>query len=242
MKILGMRKRLNLNWKGKTVSELETANYREPYPQGALGGELGVTTFDIAKAMSMTHGNLMQRVNRFQKSEDIKNCAIFKAFYLQTHIEQAKKKVGYYSVNTNYAKYIVATTRNNAGIDYFSYLLACEKFTEEELPKLLEENQSLKDIISRQKHVKKIKSKGKTYIEQTSLVLKKGLFGFIGEKVTEKVLLSEARQDAKRSHILKHIQRVKKGLDKRIDQILSDSHIIPIEKNKLLTEEKNNDE
>lgn len=121
------------------MTAIVTTAFHEPVPQAALGGELGLTSFDIAESLGIRDDRgyvhqtaVRQRIDR--------NLEFLRANHFSVGTEKRAGTGGRaqenYVLSVEAAKYIVATWKSDVGVGYFRYLLACEQKVERGVPQL----------------------------------------------------------------------------------------------------------
>jgi hypothetical protein len=136
------------------MTKIVPSDFILPTPQEALGGELGLTSFDIARSLGLTNadGHIQQQS---VKDKIRRNLEFFEKnnFHVSTWIAPRIGGGGgrgqeNYVVSVATAKYIVAGWKSDRGASYFHRLLACERAAEEVIPQMLAENERLKSLVN----------------------------------------------------------------------------------------------
>lgn len=206
--------------------DLTTTNYIEPYPKKALGGELGLTSIDIARALGVRHDYVYDKIRRnqsFYNSGGLWRIAYF------THILENNRKSKAFQVSTIVAKYVVATWKNDMGRSYFDYLEKCENFVQKEVPKL----QALIETLTN-KFVKPRKING--YIIVPKIVKNTDIFGEEHYDLLDvRILMSQATKEDLEQYKFIQRQRTMNGLHKKQTESLNNGTIKPMPSKNLLT-------
>lgn len=204
--------------------ELTTTSYIEPYPQDALGGELGLKAEDIAKALGIGPELIRQKIRR---ELHLMNIGSFDTFQLKS-INSMGRSYTNWVLNVSASKYMVAGWKNALGIGYFQYLLECEEMVQKELPKLRAMYKALADRF--------LKPKNRAEFITISRVQQGvDIFGLpFSEVITEKKMRSEATAAEWESWKFGHRAKIQEGIAKAQNKALKQGKIIPIA-NYLLT-------
>ena len=218
-----------------------------PYPQPELGGKLGLTTHDLAKVL----GKKAFHINR-----DMRSAKVGKLIYdrglelIQIRIcsKYATKSFSNWVLSVPAVKAYLAMSRTPLGMDYLIWLLFCERITDEEYPKVLEENKTLKaeneELRADSEKTKKLISaleekldardsepEKKPKAPQKFITIKRkayiqhGIFGgthieYIEEKVPIDTINKKQLRLYQAIHQMKRGDGLKKSADKKISDIL----------------------
>jgi len=119
------------------------ANYKMPYPQELLGQKYGLTSRDISLALDIEHKNILQKIAR----PEFKAMCEYNGWNLAAAAAKTNERGRpgiIFAMETNIAKALVATTSKKEGWGYLKFLLDCEKIATELTPKLIAQNEALK--------------------------------------------------------------------------------------------------
>lgn len=106
-----------------------------PYPQEALDGELGLTSGEVARAIGVSHKNILRDM-RERRYVTFLEGAGFRLAQFSPNRKGPGRKGICFALSTEAAKALVASSRTELGAAYLRYLLACERRVEEGMPRL----------------------------------------------------------------------------------------------------------
>lgn len=119
------------------MSDLEKRDFVKPYPQEHLGGELGLNSEDLAKALGVRHDVILEKLRRTRKDQWESVGWGFTVYTVKppkgSHGGRPKQ---IYSLNLKCAKAFVAKWENLNGYGYLNYLFDCERQAEQLLPRM----------------------------------------------------------------------------------------------------------
>lgn len=121
----------------------QTTQHIKPYLQPQLGNIDGLTSHDIAKALSVQPKRIIEKIERPTFKE---MCATngWELVAAASYSGKRGRPGKVYTLGTRAAKAIVATFDSVAGYKYLDFLFECEKVATQALPKILEELNNLK--------------------------------------------------------------------------------------------------
>lgn len=119
------------------MNQLAVSNFVKPYPQDALGGELGLTSLDVAAALGARHEHVKHRMQSLKSSD--------KAFTeVAVKVPGRGRPLDLLIMPVTEAKMVVAKYDNEIGNCYLRFLIECEKIATELTPKLIAELKEMK--------------------------------------------------------------------------------------------------
>jgi hypothetical protein len=192
------------------MGELIQRDFVQPYPQQALGGELGLTSEDVARSLGVDHKHVLEKLRRARKDkwEELGwTFAVYTADVENTGIVQSQRRRQVFALNTTLAKVIVARWNNEIGDGYLSYLFDCEAQTERLIPRL----KAALEAFMAPKHRRTPKG---IRVTVQRPVIRFGLFGPICEIETETKLVSQLSPDELELYKNIHAARTMEGLTK----------------------------
>lgn len=118
------------------MNEIVPSGFVKPYPQEALGGELGLSSREIALSIGAEHDNVTRAIRAY--------ISLDSQFPHSEGKERARggrqgRQSTVFVLPAQEAKLIVAQYKSKVGIGYVRFLLECEKVATELTPKLIEE-------------------------------------------------------------------------------------------------------
>lgn len=135
------------------------SRYARPSPREELGGELGLTSEQIAESLEAEHHHVRQAILDLDE-EDVE----FHREAEKLQVSKIGRPKQVLVVSADDAKMIVARYRNKHGRGYLRFLIKCEKVALESVPQLLKEisrlNAENHDLRSRlpQKNMKQLQA------------------------------------------------------------------------------------
>lgn len=199
-------------------------SFIEPYPQPLLGGELGLTSEDIAGSIGVTHRAFVRDMRDRKYISFLENAG-FRFVQFCSNRSGPGRKGKIWVFDTNAAKAVVAASRTEYGAGYLRHLIDCERFVLEGMPKLkaLFEQQA-KELIEAQakiagfeKRRRKVRGKPKTARVHAGYRTVASLFEPEGyrEPVFREVPLDQLTDEEARVMEIIHLNRIAEGLNKK---------------------------
>jgi hypothetical protein len=200
------------------MTELAKSEFKAPYPQAAMGGELGLTSQELAHGIGTTHSEMlrkMRRIRRFLSAQGVR--------MVESMSNATQGPNTLFVVDLTGAKYFAATWKNDLGFGYFKYLLTCERAAEEVVPKLRGRIQSLEALIAKLTAPKQSRIPGRgvvSVIVRTLHVV--DMFGEIHDEIRrEKKVYSELSPAEQRAYKIQHRSAVMKAIAALQDEDLN---------------------
>lgn len=182
------------------MSKLISSPYIQPYPLQEFGGELGLTSMDIAKSLGVDHHKVKEKIKR--NFDFYNDCSFF-----ITHMVD-----NYYTVNVATAKYLIASWKSHIGKGYFQYLLSCEQTVEKEIPALKERLSAAMEYIGRKFKKKKVDR----FVYVKRIIEKRDMFGILYvDEMTEKIPFHTLTDQERAAWEIRHNNNVAEGLTKK---------------------------
>jgi hypothetical protein len=157
----------------RTNDNASGGTFIEPYPQPALGGELGLNDSDLAKSVG-TPSYKLRQVLRSSGNKFLAYCAEANFLVIPCGIGEIPSS---YVFDVNAAKAFIARYDSPTGFSYLAFLLQCERAVLETMPKLIEENRQLRELAAKHIRPRQVTSKGVKMISKPSVHKEKDIFG-----------------------------------------------------------------
>jgi cell division protein FtsB len=202
----------------------------QPYPQEALGGELGLTSEDIARSLGVAVSAVNEKCRRIDHGQ-----WSTEGFQLIVDTIKSTKvgrpgKMWVFSVHA--AKLFLSRWDNEIGRGYFRYLLQCEDIVENKLPAKMKELQAKFDALQTENKslrtkldaalVKRRRVRGNIFTYTYGIVCQEDIFGgvLIERRLIDRKAIGEMSGEDHDKFAAQHSVKVLAGLTKRINEIL----------------------
>jgi phage anti-repressor protein len=212
------------------MTDIVKAKFIQPYAQEALGGELGLTSKDMAFALDLPHYELIKDLRGRHYFETLKQAGFeFREISLNSKGRGRKGKAYVFTIDA--AKAVVAVSRTSFGIHYLRYLLDCERAIEQGLPKL---EAKVKELVTELRETReklsslerpKVRKGQKTWRVvvgyRTERLL--GLDGIVEEKfpVIREIPIDNMTDDERRIWEAQHLSKISSGMSKKSAALLN---------------------
>lgn len=198
------------------MGELIQRDFVQPYPQQALGGELGLTSHDISRSLDIPHDRVLRKLSK-AKCKDLWeehgwHFTVVKAPPISEKSETTKVSYRpptpyFYVLNVKASKAFIAKYENAVGVGYLNYLFDCEAQAERLIPRL----KAALEAFMAPKHRRTPKG---IRVTVQRPVIRFGLFGPICEIESETKLVSQLSPDELELYKNIHAARTMEGLTK----------------------------
>lgn len=196
---------------------MELTQYVTPHPQAALGGELGLTSQEIAKGLGVPVKRVHKKLGygTFVRGS---NLAGFKAVPIGTGNDFKG-----WVLDLNAARAFVARWDSETGWGYLKHLLDCEAIVQRDVPKLFAEIGRLKDLIEKLTAPKQRQLPGRGIVQVITRVLRVvDMFGEVEDEIVrEKKYYDELSPAEKEAYKAQHRAAVMRGLAMEQDRVLN---------------------
>lgn len=197
------------------------SDFVEPYILPQLGNELGLTSFDISKALNAKHHHVLDSIN--QISSVITD---FNRHTVKIKTGKIGRPIDAVCLTSKQAKIVTARYGNERGLGYLSFLIDCEKIATELVPQMVAKVKELQDEIaflrsrSKQQALPDGKGPSKVLVRQ---LIGDTLPGFEPYWINRYVTPADASALPQECELAKlaHISKVKKGVDGKYQKQLS---------------------